>query len=1366
MPETTAAEDWSAFEPKDTGETVGQPAPTSDNTNHPAPIQPYPSDNTINGEDWSAFNPSSVSPDQVQGAPAAFQAQLTAGVAASKDQSSWTDDLKAIWNAAKEGNAVGYNAEAMADYHQHNSEEIDKLADNAWEYRAFKTLQPLVEATASYYQTVTKALPAAAGAVAGETAALIAGKSPEEQADWRDTGIKTAMRSWDDLQLAGLGAGLAGVEFGAGTGPSAWLPEAPVAPAIPMKNGDFARMHPRADGTIGATPIGKVPMPEDYSRAAQSIHASKPTTVVIHPKAYYTQETQAHIDQVVQGAVAAAKNRAVVETPMPSGANSTTKLDGPVYVDPSVPENLRGPVKVHETVEQALMSDPTLKMSYEEAHEIATREERRAVEDSGQNWEEYTHEWDGVLSHVEKEQVQSDNLPRDLHVNPTTATSHHSSAEKQAPERQGPGDLATTEKKLVELWKEKGVHPAEVARAAQQDPLIAHDLSSAAAVPDTLPDANPFVPSQPPGRLTAIMHGLSEKYYDTKRTFQQAVTPMALGSDSTRAMAKDWANLNRRISWQQINRLAEVDRRFSPEQQNRMWQALDEESRMRAEGANPDEYAGEYGLSTLTPDERAFVEHEIVDRQNILWQHAKDLGVVKPDAPGIPFYAARIASRTGAGERSHVHMDQLGDRIGLNLNTKTGRLKKRKYATVEETEEALQKIPGFEKAHIVRNIKANVAAAYQLEKAVAARKFVNDLEAFNKANGADVVARGFKPAEGWFAIDHPDLMAWVPDLQKIVDADGSTSYQAVRNPDGTTHFKKVPMYFHPDLRGPLTAVLSGKPSLLMRAWNAAKSASMSIIMFSPMLHNSVIFSKGVAAFKGNIPATVRAYFTGHSIRNDNFRMAEAIEGGLVPVGRTFFKQELSDALTAPDLTPGASLSAKVAGFIPGLFDENAGAAVTAAIDKAWNVHDNTLLWDRVADLQMGVFDRMRAEAEAAGIPHQVAVRMAAREANNIAGSLPRESMSQAARSLGNVLLFSRSFTVSNWSIMADLARGMDKATLALVKRDAERLGMDGEMMGKTAKAMSRRQAAAMVITDLVLFHAGYSVLQSAIDVMLGRDTTTDEAKSYWTRFKKELSVNWSNPWWLALPIGIFHFIHGISTLSENEPTRQDKVLLGYDKDGTGIYIRPMVGRMGDEFTEYMSGYWLDMFRRKMGTIVRPALDLLENDKGFGRKIYDPDIHTPTQALSAAWNIAGYFVEQSSGLTSLAAGYHLLRGEGNFETNLAQTIGPWLPPPFTFTASKGAPGGPAIGEMYAAREAHDFRVQQAMPGIRQLITDGKLDEAVHLMQDLKISRGLQRWYIKTTLNPALRASPRALQEFYEIATPEERERFLNYGGARQ
>jgi hypothetical protein len=105
----------------------------------------------------------------------------------------------------------------------------------------------------------------------------------------------------------------------------------------------------------------------------------------------------------------------------------------------------------------------------------------------------------------------------------------------------------------------------------------------------------------------------------------------------------------------------------------------------------------------------------------------------------------------------------------------------------------------------------------------------------------------------------------------------------------------------------------------------------------------------------------------------------------------------------------------------------------------------------------------------------------------------------------------------------------------------------------------------------------------------------------------------------------------------------------------------------------------------------------------------------------------------------------VKGDGDPKTNLLQTLGPFA----GVTFSKGAPGGPAVGEMYKAREVHDYQVNLALPDIRKQIQRGDIAKAPPAMTELGIPGGLQRFYIRTSQNPATRLSPRA--------TPEQRSR---------
>lgn len=119
-----------------------------------------------------------------------------------------------------------------------------------------------------------------------------------------------------------------------------------------------------------------------------------------------------------------AAKRPVRVQAMPSVANSSCELTGPVVIDPLVPEEYRKFLALHETVEQLLMS--RAHYSYVQAHKIATLVEARAVRAAGIPWSRY-REWFATHEHeIEEQQVDPNTYAGlDLHVDPEDAIGHH-----------------------------------------------------------------------------------------------------------------------------------------------------------------------------------------------------------------------------------------------------------------------------------------------------------------------------------------------------------------------------------------------------------------------------------------------------------------------------------------------------------------------------------------------------------------------------------------------------------------------------------------------------------------------------------------------------------------------------------------------------------------------------------------------------------------------------------------------------------------------------------------------------------------------------------------------------------------------------
>jgi hypothetical protein len=234
----------------------------------------------------------------------------------------------------------------------------------------------------------------------------------------------------------------------------------------------------------------------------------------------------------------------------------------------------------------------------------------------------------------------------------------------------------------------------------------------------------------------------------------------------------------------------------------------------------------------------------------------------------------------------------------------------------------------------------------------------------------------------------------------------------------------------------------------------------------------------------------------------------------------------------------------------------------------------------------------------------------------------------------------------------------------------------------------------------------------------------------------------------------FKAMQSLSSTSENEPGKEDRVLIGYEDDGTAIYARNPFGKIGEEFIGWMTSPF-DMVHRKLSTFARPISEVDHNDRGFGRKLYNPYADTTQEYVKNIGRIAAAFVGQQLPTDSAKAALALMRGDKTGKTmNQYKVFGPLA----GLTFSKGAPGGPAAGELFRARDQHDFAVQQAMPDIRAMIKNGEEKEARALMKELGIPHGLQDYYVKSTKHPETYVKGRAAKDFQKYGTPEQVERF--------
>lgn len=857
--------------------------------------------------------------------------------------------------------------------------------------------------------------------------------------------------------------------------------------------------------------------------------------------------------------------------------------------------------------------------------------------------------------------------------------------------------------------------------------------------PPSTPAAGGFEQT-PDGPIGRYLHGLIEKFGigDAFRDIQMKTAPMA-ARDSTiqsKAAAKDFASYMRQSQWESAHWDKLLQKEFNLEEQKAMWEAADEESVLRQQGKEP---GSNEGLNKLSPKQRDSVKL-LQKRAEDVYDAAKAVGIVDDNAEGLPSYVPRMvvmAGETGFKQPSSQKGRRPLDALGRNLIDTTPNVKNRKYLTTPETEAAAKAKFG-EKAQVVKNIRTLNIATSRLKESIAGRALINKIKEMGKQSGEATVYEGAVPSDAqfkYFTLDHPSFKEWKPRLEKGEDG----RWNAVLDKEGNPIFEQIPIYVRSDFEGPLRAVLSQSAGDVYKAFMALKMNSVGLIMYSPMIHNAVEFSRALPIMPLKM-MTLKVYRDGYQAKNDYNTMREFLKAGGVPIGdwrghggdASAIMNEPSRSADKGWLTRGLR---KYAGDVP--------ADVTG---KALNFWHQTMLWDRIADLQMGLYTNLRDQLIKDGKLPDIAAKTAAHWANRYAGAVPSEAMANGARKLTNLTEFSRSFTIGNIGVMKDIFMGLPSDVQAQIARDH---GLD-----KLAdiKSKAKRKAMSAFMLDTGLYYISNSLLQNAMNTFLLNEGDPI-VEGYGRRFKEYMS-HWDN--FSQNPFDVLRNpFSALSATHENEPGKEDRIKVGYQDNGTAIYIRNPFGKIGEEFLGYMSEP-LNMFNRKQSTLLRPLMQTIANDKGFGRKVYDPNAELPLDLAKNAAKIAYHFVESQVPVTALQGLYDLATGAGNADTQRTaslQVLGPLA----GLQTSQGFPGGPAKGELFREKQNFEYKFNEAKLGIVQLIKGGDLAKAGEQMDALGVPAKDQKSFIRATENPS-KMSNTAKRNFEQRATPEQAEHF--------
>jgi hypothetical protein len=808
------------------------------------------------------------------------------------------------------------------------------------------------------------------------------------------------------------------------------------------------------------------------------------------------------------------------------------------------------------------------------------------------------------------------------------------------------------------------------------------------------------------------------------------VSPMEMGSLEAAGAAHDIANLKRAIDLDMNAAVRVLDEGFTPAEHQLMWNRLSEEAVARQQGRST---AGTgTGFDGLTVRQKEAIL-ELQDRSSRVAQQAVDLGMLKDP---MAIYDPRVFAEMlpngvqkalvgGAGGGPALSTMRGGARIS------TPNLKARKHVTAEESEAAAKAKLG-EQVQLVRDIRVLPIVTAQLEHAIAGKRLINQVREYGKAAGDRTDAP--------FSYEGGSRYFTLPENPSFYE------YRYVGKDElGNPQVERRPIYVHRDFEGPLRAVLeSREPGKIYSGLMGLKNANSALVMLSPLVHHSTIFFKALPFMPGKV-MTLQAYVEGSRLRSDPAFARQSVQDGVVYVNSHQFQQEVQNQLPEGLLRmqPGRGITSKLARTV--------SPTLARGIDKFGAFWHQTLLWDRIADLQASIYHTVRADLQTKGLDARTAGQTAAHFANRFGGAIPREELSAGATKLANLALFSKSFTGTNLGLYLDAVRGLPKSTQGSIRNAA------GDVARQTANSYVRRQASATILKDIGLLIGLNALVQSGLEKLRDDKEWGAIYQGYADRFSRLWNNVKENP--LHVLNTPFESLNSLAPQGENEPGKTTRVKLATEKSGQVVYGKISGGKTAEDLIHFAGGDWGSMLHNKLSGLAQFASQVYGNQDAFGRRIWDPEGKGFSGTFAALGNIGKAFMKAQVPTDMLEALYNAqLKGLAGTRTDERQFT--TLKGPLAVagvSVSRGSAKGPAGGVVSEAMRQHEFSVQQGTKIGLDLLDQGKTEDAMKAMveagmtpQEAGIMLRYRNQYGVGTMRKFFQtATPEQLQDFYRL-----------------
>lgn len=697
--------------------------------------------------------------------------------------------------------------------------------------------------------------------------------------------------------------------------------------------------------------------------------------------------------------------------------------------------------------------------------------------------------------------------------------------------------------------------------------------------------------------------------------------------------------------------------------------------------------------------------------------------------------------------------EQLNKQGYVRTGMRTGQ---RKYSTFEEGEAAGQEY--------IIDIKAMVDINYQLKEAIYGRHFVNYIKQF-KINGKDLAGFAGEDNPGYVTINHPAFREKNYIHKEFIQTEGKKYY--VKDDTVFVGNKEYPVNngyvhidgksltvqkatdvmvkninVHPDVAGPLKAVLEANdPNALTQAIVRVKASTIGVIMYNPMFHNLTVWSRMIPTLPGaglgefiwnpekivgkdvynNLSSAqkvlsrtwVSDFTVGNYLNSIPENVTAAIKHNLVPLSGRGYRADLYGELepVRKNILQNFAGTKKIGEGLETLGD-------------FWHGY---LLWDRIGDAQMGLYNRYSIDFAETGIkeftkqkgrvPTDTEIKQitedskyaAGEMANTIAGVFAREDFGKQWQNFLNSSLFSRSNTMANVRL-AEYGMGtMPKHLIGQMK------ALDSTVGKGTAQAA----------------FTGYAIWSLTKDMFLLMGTL------YGLNYALTKSLN----------IPDKNGNTGGHLPSNNEPGKEMHIAIGRKPDGTIVYMAPPF-RSARDIAEMITKP-ATLWNNKLNPIVKTMYEELTNHDWKGKEIrLTGDSWQDAMTKSA--------VHMAKGVTGFDTTFNTFNPDDESWQNRYRFLG--------LQISQGTPGGMVAGNIRNIQREQAAQKDMVMQEALDMGKRGNMKGAIEKLKDNRLFDDIPGFVIRSKDPYASMLLHLNLGDMYLKATPEQKKELdqIKYG----